>query len=106
MLTCVPVDELDRLASLAGHMHLIDVEGIRMQDNRRTRIPLRKTVADQTLDRAVQRIYEMYGSDLTRFFAAVEKQRTQQLREAAEVREDNAAQERGARTSASDQARQ
>jgi hypothetical protein len=85
--SCVPTDYFDRLATLAMIVHVkISTENTCMRNN--SQIPLRKSAIEQTLDRAVQRVYETYGSDLTRFFAAIQKQRTQQLQEAAEVREE------------------
>jgi hypothetical protein len=44
---------------------------------RNSRTPLRKTAVDQALDRAVQRVYEAYGSDLRPFFADVHRQRAE-----------------------------
>jgi len=55
-----------------------------------SRIPLRKTAVDQALDQAVQRVYDAYGTDLTRFVADVKRQRAQEACEARREREADA----------------
>lgn len=56
------------------------------------RISPKKTEFDDMLDRAVQRVYATYGSDLERFSAAVQKELKRQSRE---VRQEAAEQDRG-----------
>ena len=101
MSICFPADYLGRPATLATNVHQITTE-TSMQNSRR--IPLRKSAIDRTLDRAVQRIYETYGSDLTRFFAAVQKRQTQESQESAEIGKENAAGQKTGARAAPDQA--
>ena len=42
--------------------------------NNQRQITVRRTATDRTLDKAIQRVYETYGSDLTRFFTGVRKE--------------------------------
>ena len=86
MLPCLSADGLGRLAGLALSMPLtITAETNCMRNNSRT--PLQKTAVDRALDQAVQRVYDAYGPDLTRFVADVQQQRAQEGREAREERE-------------------
>ena len=60
-----------------------------MRDKSRIRTTPNRSAADRTLDQAIQRVYKVYGPDLSQFFAAVQKQReAEQLREATELREE------------------
>ena len=61
---------------MATSMRIKSTERTRMQNQKR--IPLRKSAIDQTLDRAVQRVYEAYGSNLNQFLATIQEQRLQE----------------------------
>jgi len=69
-------------------MRLTLTDGTRMRDKSQTRTTLKRSAADQALDRAIQRVYEVYGPDLTQFFAAVQRQRAERLQGSLETREE------------------
>lgn len=96
MAPCVAVDQFARLCNLAPYLHVNKTTETTCMQNH-SRIQLRKSAIDQALDQAVQRVYDTYGSDLTKFFAAVQEQRLRQLE--AELRKDESAPTQGAKTS-------
>jgi len=102
MPVCNPADFSGRLATLEANMPVKPTEATCMQFGRR--IPLRKSMVDQTVDQAIQRVYETYGSNLAQFLAIIQMERTRQAHESPEMRRDDPRQGRNAR-SASDQAR-
>lgn len=58
-----------------------------------SRTPLRQTRVDQNLDRAVQRVYERYGSNLSSFFEEAKNQNSENP-SSSETRSEEPGQER------------
>jgi hypothetical protein len=86
MFTCNLAEYSDRLAALEINLPQMTTEKCCMQNHSRT--PVRKTSIDKTLDRAVQRVYAIYGSNLTRFFVTVRNEQ-RHMQECAEMRRDD-----------------